>query len=687
MRYTELEHKIIKNLFNENCIIVNGKSGSGKTTLAMKKYRHMVENEEVNSEDILVLVMNRHQALSWRKELNLSLSGELKVYTYQNFINKELIKFWPIVCKNCDEIKKRQLRPEFVSNDTASYMMKLLVNYYRNKGYFMDITSTSTRIAEDLVSNISKAAISLVDLEEIGCRLYNSMQVKEKVRKENYEHMDIIIKHYINSFLKQGVMDYGISAHIYNKYLINDESYIGKLQKTKHIIVDDFDEISLAQLNLINKLMCGINKAFLFNNPEGGFCTYFGADKTYLENNIDFGYDEVELEESFLCNKNLLEFVDKLNRKTLNMISQCGKKIPIYFDMSSQLRSEMIEKIAVKIKELIEKGKNPEDIAIVEPFNDFVLSCEIEHKLKQLGINVLNTSKKSRLIDNPYVHSLVTIACICKPYNINLTIDDYRRFFSIVLDIDVIKASILSKLIWKKNELQELSEQVIERIGKDIAARYNYLKSCIEEYKNYVNKKDISLDKLFRRAFLELLIVLPDAKKNILVCKNLSESAEKFIEALSQFDTMNNPEEKFIAYIKSEASDFYSLREIEELSVNDKGVILTTPYNLLTCNLKSNIQIYTDISSNMWAPRNIKELTNTYVLRINWNIDEVYTEEIEEQNKINNLISIIKCLIRKCGEEIYCYGSEYSINGYEQQGYFSDFSVDISSEGDEIGAI
>ncbi|WP_411681695.1 ATP-binding protein [Clostridium thailandense] len=683
MRYTELEHKIIENLFNENCIIVNGKSGSGKTTLAMKKYRYMVENEGVNSEDILVLVMNRHQALTWRKELNLSLSGELKVYTYQNFIKRELIKFWPIVCKNCDEIKKIQLIPEFVSNDTAIYMMKLLVNYYRNKGYFMDITSTSTKIAEDLVSNISKAAISLVDLEEIGSRLYNSMQVKEKVRKENYEHIDITIKHYINSFLKQGVMDYGISTYIYNKYLINDESYIGKLQNTKYIIVDDLDEISLAQLNLINKLMCGISKAFLFNNPEGGFCTYFGADKTYLENNIDFSYYEVELEESFLCNKNFLEFADKLNRETLNIISQCGKKTPMNFDMSSQLRSEMIEKIAIKIKELVDKGKNPEDIAIIEPFNDFILSCEIEYKLKQLDIKVLNTSKKSRLIDNSYVHSLVTIACMCKQYNIKLTIDDYRRFFSIVLDIDVIKASILSKLIWKKNELQELSEQVVERIGKDITIRYNYLKSCIEEYK----KEDMSLDKLFRRAFLELLIILPDAKKNILVCKNLSESAEKFIEALSQFDTMNNPESKFISYIKNEASDFYSLREIEELSINNKGVVLTTPYNLLTSNLKSNIQIYADISSNMWSPRNIKELTNTYVLRTNWNIDEVYTEEIEEQNRINNLILIIKCLIRKCGEEIYCYGSEYSINGYEQQGYFYDFSVDIYSEGDEIGAI
>lgn len=688
MKYEELQDKILKNDFEGNCIVVNGKSGSGKTTLAMKKYKHMIEEEGIHSENILVLVMNRYQALDWKKSMYLKTSGEVKVYTYQNFINKELVKYWPIIDGNCDEVKKGELRPEFVSNDIANYMMRLLINYYRKKWYFTDITSTSSRIASDLVSNINKASISLIDLKEIGDRLYNSLPIKDVVRKENYEQMDIIISHYLSSFLKQGVMDYGISVYMYNKYLTDNKIYTEKLKDIKYIIVDDFDEISPAQLKLINKLMASVNKGYIFNNPEGGFCIYYGADKDYVKDNMIFNYDEVELEENFLCNEEFMNFANKLSRNLLNVFSGYNKKIPIYFDISSQLRSEMLEKIAKKIEELIKKGRVSEDITVIAPFNDFILSYEIENKLKELGIKVLNTSKKSRLIDNLYVHSLITIACMCKNYNsIELTQDDYRKFFSIVLDIDIVRASMLLKSAIKGGELQELSLEIIERIGTDAVNRYNYLKQCIEEYKSYMKREELSLDKLFRRAFLEILIVLPNAKNNILICKNLSETAEKFIGVLSQFNTMNNPEEKFIAYIKSEASDFYSLREIEELQLNNKGVTITTPYNLLTYNLKSNIQIYADVNSDMWTPRNIKELTNSYVLRCNWNIDKVYTDEMEEDNKANNLISMLKCLMRKCGEEIYCYGSEYSINGYEQQNYFSDMNLDSFNGGDEAGAI
>ena len=82
----------------------------------------------------------------------------------------------------------------------------------------------------------------------------------------------------------------------------------------------------------------------------------------------------------------------------------------------------------------------------------------------------------------------------------------------------------------------------------------------------------------------------------------------------------------------------------------------------------------------MWSPRNIKELTNTYVLRNTWDMNHIYTDEIEEKNRQNNLISVIKCLMRKCSEEIYFYGSEYSINGYEQQSAFSDVIIDMLSE-------
>ncbi|WML37245.1 UvrD-helicase domain-containing protein [Clostridium sp. OS1-26] len=557
MRYSEVKRKLFDNLFSEKSIIVSGKSGSGKTILAIEKYKHMVEEEKINSEDILVLVMNRHQAMTWKKEICLRTAGELKIYTYQNFVSRELTKFWPIIENKCSKIEKRSLRPEFISTDLANYMMELLVNYYRRKGYLLDITSHSSNIASDLVSNINKAAMALVDFKEIGTRLYNSLQIKESISRENYEHIDSIIEHYVNSFLKQGVVDYGIGTYLYNNYLVNDDTYTEKLNNIKYIIIDDFNEIPPVQLALINKLMCTVEKGYMFYNQDGGFCTYYGADKQYLMNNTDFCYHQLELEESFLCGKYFMEFSEEIGVDNLRSISAQNKKVPIYFDIASQLRSEMLEKISNKIKELIRNGKRPEDIVIISPSNDVVLSSEIEYNLRDFGIEIINTSKKSRLIDNPYVHSLIVIACLCNKYTgINLTKDDYKRFFSIVLDIDMVKASIISKSIINYGELQQLPSEIAERIGMDIENRYNNLKECIQQYRHYIEEKSMSLGELFRRGFLELLITLPRAKDNIQICKNLSETAEKFIDMLTQLNTKNNPEEKFIMFVKSEAADF-----------------------------------------------------------------------------------------------------------------------------------
>lgn len=682
IRYGEAEDKILNNNFKEKYILIDGKSASGKTTLAIKKYRHMVEEEKIDTNDILVLIMNRYQGLTWKRELCLKASGETKILTYQGFIRKELIKYWPIVEKNCNKVKKGKIRPEFVSADTANYMMEVLVDYFRKKkGYFMNITSTSSRIASDLVSNVSKASFSLVQIDEIGNRLYNSLQVKEVIQRETYEQMNEVIEHYINSFLKQGAVDYGMSAYLYNKYLLTDQDYRDYLKNIKYLIVDDLDETSPAQLELVNILRSYVQGAHLFNNPEGAVCTYYGADSEYLNENIRFNYEKIELDEHFSCNEEFINFLGKINERTINMMPQWEDKIPAYYDMSSQLRSEMIDNVGEKIQELIEKGKKPQDIVLISPFNDFILSYEIESKLRNIDINVMNTSKKARLIDNSYVHCLIVLTVLCnKSIEINLTIDDYRKFFSMVLNLDLIKASILSKYAIKDRNMEELQEKTIERIGFDNIEKYNYLKEWIERYKELIQHEGMPLDEFFRRAFLELLIVLPGAKDNISVCKNLSEAAEKFIGVLVQFNTMDNPEEKFVEFIRSEAQDFYSLRELEKITLNLNSVVITNPYSFLTSNLNSKIQIWADINSSMWSPRSIKELTNTYVLRNTWDINNIYTDEIEERNRQNNLISVIKCLMTKCREEIYFYGSEYSINGYEQQSAFSDMIMDMFSE-------
>lgn len=88
--------------------------------------------------------------------------------------------------------------------------------------------------------------------------------------------------------------------------------------------------------------------------------------------------------------------------------------------------------------------------------------------------------------------------------------------------------------------------------------------------------------------------------------------------------------------------------------------------------MKSSVQIWTDVTSNLWSPRNIKKFSNDCVLKKSWNENVVYTEEIETRNRKKNLYSVAKALLRKCSGRIYLYGSEYSEMGYEQNGGYMD---------------
>ena len=424
MNYTEAYNKLNENKFSEKCILVKGNSASGKTTLAVSKYRNMIENENIKSPNVLCLFMNKYQNIRWTKDMIFDTACEIRKSSYYGFIRRELSLYWPYVVDGCKEIKINILKPEFASFDATNYAMKSLVEYFRkSKGYFQDITSTSSKIASDLISNINNAALSLVPFDEIGTRLYNSLEVKDFLIKETYNQLDEVTRYYITKLLCNGVVDYGLSFYLYNNYLLHDSRYTS-INNIKYLIVDDIDEASPAEQELIFKIINNVDKAYLFYNPKGGLCSYYGANTDYLKSKLNIEYNEITLDNHFCCNDDFISFANVIDNRahTPYMEDKINEDVPASIDMSSQLRSEMVQKILLKVEELLNEGLMPKEIAIICPFNDFIISYELQKKAKKLGISVFETSKKDRFIDNEYLHPLIVLAVLCNDYkSIRLT--------------------------------------------------------------------------------------------------------------------------------------------------------------------------------------------------------------------------------------------------------------------------
>ncbi|MBU3186237.1 hypothetical protein [Clostridium estertheticum] len=683
MNYTEAQDKLNEDKFSHKCILVKGDSASGKTTLAISKYKHLIENEKVKSSNILCLFMNKYQNITWTKEMIFNTSGEIRKSSYFGFIRRELSLYWPYVVENCTEIKINILKPEFASFDATNYAMKALVEHFRKaKGYFQDITSTSSKIASDLISNINNAALSLVPFDEIGTRLYNSLEVNDFLIKETYNQLDEVTMYYISKLLRNGVVDYGLSFYLYNNYLLNDSRY-NSINNIKYLIVDDIDESSPAEQELIFKIINNVDRAYLFYNPKGGLCSYYGANSDYLKSKLTIGHHEIILDDHFCCDDDFINLSRIIDNRSHNLFMEdkINEDVPAFIDMTSELRSEMVQKIMLKVEELLNKGLRPRDIAIICPFNDFIISYELLKKAKELNISVMETSKKDRFIDNEYLHPLIVLAVLCNDYkSIFLTKEDYKNFFSFMLRLDVIRGSLLYPFVTESG-LQDISLDIEERVGSEAVGKYNELKEWIENYKiNLIDHKG-SLGEFFRKAFSEVLVRLPKAKEHIEDYINLYESCEGFINTLDKLEFKGkSSEERFIEFIRGQGSGFYSMNEIQEMLLQDNSIVLTSPYTYLTSNLSSKVQIWTDINSNMWAPRNAHELSNSYVLKSNRNSDDMYTEREENNNVYGILMSVVNCLLRKCRGELYIYGSEYSLSGFQQESKFADILIEILSE-------
>lgn len=72
-------------------LIYSGPTGSGKTTNLLNNYIEICNIE--GTDGSLVFVKNAASKLDWCKKLNLEIMGELNIYTYFGFIQKEISEY------------------------------------------------------------------------------------------------------------------------------------------------------------------------------------------------------------------------------------------------------------------------------------------------------------------------------------------------------------------------------------------------------------------------------------------------------------------------------------------------------------------------------------------------------------------------------------------------------------------
>ena len=594
-------------------------------------YENIIKKNNYRSKNILFLVPNSIIKLNYMRDINLPFSEELKITTYSHFVQSELIKYWPIVVKNCNQIKKDKISPSFISPSLSEYIIKSYVKKMREEeNYFEDIVGTDKSICRNIMDNLSKACFNNFDINSIGEKIYDTKKNRNDLNRYSYSQMQEIIDYYVETLFLEGIIDNSLSIYLYNNFLLNNKDYKEKLKKEyKYLIVDSLENSSVSEGNLIDELVQSVEDAYIFYDKSKDYSSFKNVDIKYIEENILKRHFSEHSEDKFIF--------DEINIQTLYK-----EKNKINIDENSHLYDEMIEAVGNKIEELIRSGKNLKDIVIISPINNSILDYKICNKLKEKNIEIQNTKMDSKIIDHPYANALVVATCIFLNLQHFIKEEEYINFIEVLFEVNKIRAI---KIYNTRHENEEY-------------------KNLIEFIRNK-EKESLRISEFLLQFYIEKMLNLKNGKENVQFCKEIIKQGDIFSEILEDLNI--NKKEKheiFIKCLKENINDYYMSSDMEDMKKSNK-IIIATPYTYINANINRKIQLWLDIGSNVWNMKIEKDISNPLVLRKSFK-KKIYSDEMEENYKKYYLYNLIYNLLIN-SEEVYAFKSDYSVNGFMQE--------------------
>lgn len=626
-------------------IIVNDILNDRKINDIKDKYIEFANKESYKTNNVLLLVPNNKIKFKYNKLINLNISEEINISTYNSFLIKEVVKFWPIIQQKYNNIINHKVKPSIINSSLSDYILNKIVKEKRTvEGFFNDITASNRNIASSISFNINKGCQSLIDLNDIGNRIYYSKHNQSKMDRFSYSQMQEIINEYLDLLLKNSTMDNSIAIYLYNEFLLKDEEYVNNLRRrVNYLIVDSLENCTASEVDFIDILLDSVKESYMYINETKDYAAFNNVDMKYIK-------DKLFSKCNFIKNSEISEV-------NINELFKLNKDIEL--NQNIQLYSQMLIEASNKVVELIKKGYRAKDIAIISPINNTITEYEIKNTLLKNNIGFYSTKQDKRIIDYPYAHALMVASCIFYECEELLNNEDYMSFISLLLNTNKIRAK---KILSKKLDSDKYNEII------------NYIRS----------KKldDVNIYEFLIKFYIDKLLELPNGKENVKICKKIIQESENFTENISLLGINNNKskEKIFIEALKSSIKDYYTLLELEDFKDEDL-VVLTTPYTYISHNMKSDIQIWLDIGSNMWSMKSEKEISNVHVLKKSFTEGNIYTDDVEEFYKEYYLNNTIYNLLLNA-EKVYAYKSEYTVNGYIQEGSLYGLILKLIDKGD-----
>lgn len=472
-------------------VLVNAGAGAGKTLcVAMHVVRLLMKG--VKPEAILLITFTKNGAKEMLERVqyfvdDLGLGtdvSKIKVTTFNGFDNdilgKEYARFG---FTEVPSLLEPEENAELISKVLTCHPVPGLdVLYPDRKATKHMLSMGAIPLATKAFKAIKALCLSKGDGEALKEALgaYGAASIKDD---SAYEELIAAYNTYESMMVAENYITYDDQEYYRNRLLDMDPTYYDGLGYS-HIIVDEFQDTSDGQLNLIRILMDAPTYEEAMFVGDDSQAIYAFRDTTnenilHLEEKLDAPVEQVNLLENFRSCPEIIELGNRINRlnpdridKDLVATRPAGGTVRVRGFFES---AEEFDYIADQVKQKIDAGETPNDIAVIVR-NRSQLEA-VGTRLTALGIQWVSRAPMN-MSDNSRVRAA---SALIRAYASPEATELYLPYHTCLCDgdvfsstdaeimeaIDFLKAEIERIKALPANESEEAMMEMLEMIAED----------------------------------------------------------------------------------------------------------------------------------------------------------------------------------------------------------------------------
>jgi DNA helicase II / ATP-dependent DNA helicase PcrA len=473
----------------DGSLLILAGAGSGKTKTITTRLAYLI-SIGIDPSSILTLTFTNKAASEMRERAF-------------NMINPNMINTPPLLC---------------TFHKFGLLFLKFNMSELGRKNNFIIIDTDDKKRILKSIDKETTTSLLVSEISKYKNTLLTPQEAKSAAQLKLYKQIAEVYEKYEEYLVKNNLVDFDDLLLLPYEILKKNEQLAKETsQKYQYIMVDEYQDTNELQYRLLRMLCCTHNNLCVVGDDDQSIYGWRGATIKNILNFTEHFENTlvVKLEENYRSTDTILDHAnqliehnrDRLGKKLIGTRAK-GDSIRVY---ESHDENEETRKIIDDIKELIDKGVSPKDMAILFRVN--ALSRSLEEGFNKAGLNY-------KLVGGMKFYERAEIKDLIAYFRILTNSNDN---FSIKRVINKPKRGI------GKTTIDKLEAKSIQT-GKSILDLIQ--NSDIDELVSIVGKKNSRTLKVFEASIMDLKDMLDESKMKFL------DSFEETFDYRASFDNV-----------------------------------------------------------------------------------------------------------------------------------------------------